>query len=57
MSGYSADVMGKNTEFIRRTKSHFLQKPSSSRAILEAVRQSLDEKEPVATPGEASRAK
>jgi DNA-binding NtrC family response regulator len=45
MSGYSADVLGKSTEFIRRTKSHFLQKPSSSRAILEAVRQSLDEKE------------
>jgi CheY-like chemotaxis protein len=45
MSGYSADVLGKNTEFIRRTKSHFLQKPCSSRVILETVRQSLDEKE------------
>jgi PAS domain S-box-containing protein len=45
MSGYSADVLGTNTEFIRRTKSHFLQKPSSSRVILETVRQCLDEKE------------
>ena len=45
MSGYSADVLGKNTEFIRRTKSHFLQKPCSSRVILETVRQCLDEKE------------
>jgi PAS domain S-box-containing protein len=57
MSGYSADVLGKNTEFIRRTKSHFLQKPSSSRVILETVRQSLDEKEPEAAPAEAGPTK
>jgi CheY-like chemotaxis protein len=57
MSGYSAEVLGKHTDFIRRTKSHFLQKPSSSRALLETVRQCLDEKEPVAAPGKAGRAK
>ena len=45
MSGYSADVVGKNTDFIRRTRSHFLQKPCPSRALLETVRRSLDEKE------------
>jgi two-component system, cell cycle sensor histidine kinase and response regulator CckA len=46
MSGYSAEVLGKGTGFIRRTRSRFLQKPSSSRAILETVRRCLDEKEP-----------
>jgi PAS domain S-box-containing protein len=55
MSGYSADVLGKGTNFIRRTKSHFVQKPSSSRALLETVRRTLDEKEPVPAPGEAGR--
>ena len=43
MSGYSADVMGKNTEFIRRPGSYFLQKPSSARILLETVRHCLDE--------------
>ena len=43
MSGYSADVAGKDTEFFRRTKTHFLQKPCSSRLLLETVRRSLDE--------------
>jgi PAS domain S-box-containing protein len=57
MSGYSADVMGKNTEFIRRTKSHFLQKPCSSRALLETVRQCLDESEPLAAPKEGGSEK
>jgi two-component system, cell cycle sensor histidine kinase and response regulator CckA len=46
MSGYSADVLGTNTEFLRRTKSRFLTKPCSSRTLLEAVRQCLDGKEP-----------
>jgi CheY-like chemotaxis protein len=53
VSGYSAEVLGKGTDFIRRTKSRFLQKPSSSRAILDTVRRCLDEKEPVAVPGRA----
>jgi CheY-like chemotaxis protein len=44
MSGYSADVVGKNTEFLRRTKSRFLMKPCSSRTLLETVRQCLDGK-------------
>jgi len=57
MSGYSAEVLGTNTEFIRRTRSYFLQKPSTSQAILETVRRCLDQKEPVAAPGEAGGAK
>jgi hypothetical protein len=44
MSGYSADVVGKDTEFFRRTRSFFLQKPCSGRTILETVRRCLDEK-------------
>jgi PAS domain S-box-containing protein len=44
MSGYSADVIGKGTEFFRQTGSHFLQKPASTRALLETVRRSLDGK-------------
>ena len=44
MSGYSADVIGKDTAFFRRTQSSFLQKPCSARALLEAVRRCLDGK-------------
>jgi CheY-like chemotaxis protein len=43
MSGYSADVIGQDTEFFRRIKSYFLQKPFSSQALLETVRRCLDE--------------
>jgi DNA-binding NtrC family response regulator len=57
MSGYSADVLGTNRDFIRRTRSHFLQKPCSARAILETVRRCLDEKKSVAAPGATSPAK
>jgi CheY-like chemotaxis protein len=57
MSGYSAEVLGKNTDFIRRNRSYFLQKPSTSRVILETVCRCLDEQEPVAAPGEAGGAK
>jgi PAS domain S-box-containing protein len=57
MSGYSAEVVGKDTDFIRRTKSEFLQKPCSSRALLEAVRRCLDEIESVAASDEADRVK
>jgi PAS domain S-box-containing protein len=46
ISGYSADVVGKNTDFIRKTGSHFLQKPFSSRALLEVIRRCLDEPGP-----------
>jgi CheY-like chemotaxis protein len=45
MSGYSADVIGKDTDFLRRTKSSFLQKPVSARTLLEAVRRCLDGKD------------
>jgi nitrogen-specific signal transduction histidine kinase len=44
MSGYSADVIGQDTEFFRRTKSRFLQKPCTTSALLQTVRQCLDEK-------------
>ncbi len=52
MSGYSADVLGKGTDFIRRTRSYFVQKPFSSRAILETVRLCLDE---IVSGGRASQ--
>jgi CheY-like chemotaxis protein len=57
MSGYSADVLAKGTDYLQRTKSRFLQKPSSSRVILETVRRCLDEKESVAAQGEGGGAK
>jgi DNA-binding NtrC family response regulator len=57
MSGYSAEVLGKGTDFIQRSRSRFVQKPSSSRALLETVRRCLDEKESVAAPGKAAPAK
>ena len=44
MSGYSAQVVGKGTEFFPRTKSHFLQKPCSPGTLLQTVRQCLDKK-------------
>jgi PAS domain S-box-containing protein len=42
MSGYSPDVLGKDTEFIRRTRSYFLHKPCSPRTLLHTVRRCLD---------------
>jgi two-component system, cell cycle sensor histidine kinase and response regulator CckA len=56
MSGYSAEVLGKNTDYIQRTNSRFLQKPCSSRVLLETVRQCLDEKESAAAPNESGSA-
>jgi CheY-like chemotaxis protein len=53
MSGYSAEVMGKNTEFIRRTRSFFLHKPSSAKVLLETVRQCLDQNEFAVASAEA----
>ena len=44
MSGYSADVVGKDTEFFQQTQSYFLQKPCSARTLLETVRSCLDGK-------------
>ena len=43
-SGYEQENAGRETDFIRRSKSRFLQKPCSSRQLIETVRQSLDEK-------------
>jgi PAS domain S-box-containing protein len=57
MSGYSAEVLHANTEFIRRTRSYFLQKPCPSRALLETVRRCLDEKESAPAPRKTDRAK
>ena len=52
MSGYSAEVVGKNTEFIRRTRSVFLHKPCSAKVLLETVRQCLDQDESAAASAE-----
>jgi FixJ family two-component response regulator len=43
MSGYNPEVVGKDTEFIRRNKRYFLQKPFSSNLLLRTIRQCLDE--------------
>ena len=43
MSGYSETIAGKDTQFFRRSNTQFLQKPSSSRVLLESVRRTLDE--------------
>ncbi|SPE63388.1 putative Histidine kinase [Verrucomicrobia bacterium] len=43
MSGYSPDLIGKNTDFVRQTKSHFLPKPCSTSILVRTVRQCLDE--------------
>ena len=44
MSGYRANAISQNTDFFRRTKSSFLQKPFSTQALLQIVRRHLDEK-------------
>ena len=44
MSGYSADVISQNSDFLQCTKSGFLQKPFSTQALLQIVRRHLDEK-------------
>lgn len=46
MSGYSADVIGKDAGFFRRSNTGFLQKPFSSQALLQTVRHCLDEEPP-----------
>jgi len=43
MSGYSADIVGGDTDFIKRLGGCFLQKPCPSRTILETIRKCLDE--------------
>jgi len=43
-SGYSRDVAGQDTAFIRRSQAHFLQKPCPSDVLLNTVRRCLDGK-------------
>jgi two-component system, cell cycle sensor histidine kinase and response regulator CckA len=52
LSGYSTEVVGKETEFFRRTRSHFLQKPCPPGTLLQTVRQCLDEKLPEGLEGQ-----
>jgi FixJ family two-component response regulator len=42
MSGYSPEIVGKNTEFFRKTRCHFLQKPFSANLLIQTVRDCLD---------------
>jgi CheY-like chemotaxis protein len=46
MSGYSADVVGKDTEFFRRTGSCFLHKPCPTATLIQTVRKCFDENTP-----------
>ena len=46
MSGYSAEIVGKETNFFRRVKSFYLHKPFSSQTLIQTVRQCLDEPAP-----------
>jgi signal transduction histidine kinase/FixJ family two-component response regulator len=41
-SGYSGDVLGHDTEFVRQTNSRFVAKPCSPQLLLETIRQYLD---------------
>ena len=42
MSGYSADVIGKETEFYGKATAQFLKKPCPANLLLETVRRCLD---------------
>ncbi len=42
MSGYSEEIAGKDTEYFRRTRIHFLTKPCSTKNLIETIRTSLD---------------
>ena len=44
MSGYSRDVVGSDTEFVRQTESYFLHKPCSTDDVVRTVRNCLDGK-------------
>jgi len=44
-SGYASEVAGQDTEFVKRSRGHFLQKPYSIRTLLEHVRAYLDAKQ------------
>lgn len=42
-SGYTPDLAGRDTDLLRRSQSHFLQKPYPARTLVETVRRCLDE--------------
>ena len=42
MSGYSGESVSEDKEFLKNTKSHFLQKPCPSNELLRLVRRCLD---------------
>jgi PAS domain S-box-containing protein len=44
MSGYSAEIAGRDTMYFRRTNTFFLQKPCSSGVLGDAIRRCLDAK-------------
>ena len=45
MSGYSAEAIGKDSEFFHRSGVFFLHKPCAARTLLETVRSCLDQAE------------
>ena len=51
MSGYSLNVISKDTDFLTRNKNNFLQKPFLSDALLNTVRESLDGRTSAARAG------
>jgi len=44
MSGYSLNVFGNDTEFLRRDNTRFLQKPCDEQVLMDTIRRCLDEK-------------
>jgi signal transduction histidine kinase/DNA-binding response OmpR family regulator len=42
-SGYSGDILGHDTEFVRQTNSRFVAKPCSPQLLLQTIRQYLDD--------------
>jgi CheY-like chemotaxis protein len=44
MSGYSADVIGHDNEFLVRTRSYLINKPCTTTVLLQTVRKCLDRK-------------
>jgi CheY-like chemotaxis protein len=49
ISGYSGDVLGHDTEFVRQTNSRFVAKPCSPTLLLQVIRQYLDDPTPPAS--------
>ena len=53
-SGYSGDILGNDTEFVRQTNSRFLSKPCTPQVLLQTIRDYLDAPAP-AVPKPASQ--